>query len=407
MANTINTNTNVIQKALATAVAVQKSTFKDNACMDYKDAYKQTVNGFKVGKTIDIPKPAIYDAIDGFTDGTDITGKFKAFVETKIEATVNSNPIVPTEFTDADFTYELDRKSTEGMKRLTEPVGDALNEASEKAGARIFTENADATIIVDTAPANFKNVFGEMKVKLIEAGSKSDIISIINERMMITLSRELEEKFNPVTKVNDAFKGKFYEYNDIMFDKSLRINKHLNGAGGDTLTLAADYVEGATTIQVSAIGDVVVGDKIDLGVLQVNQRSKDVLDFNAVRVVKAISGNIITISPIYFKGNQLQNVNATALASADTVDVLGTKGAVYSVFPIYSKKAWGYINLDQPSLDAVDKVSMKPIKGIKVRYYSWTEGNSAETYQRAETLESWFAIRSEFMGTIEVKAGLI
>lgn len=407
MANIINTQTNVIQKALASAVASQDTTFKDNASRAYKGAYAQKINGYKIGDTFEITKPAIYDALDGQVDGTDISTKDASFIEEKISVTVNSNPLLAPSFTDKEMTFELDRKSKEGVARLTMPVGEALNEKSEANGARIYAQEADAVSIVDAAPTNFKDIFGDLKVKLIEAGAKGEIISIIDERMTITLSRELEEKFNPVKKVEDAFDGKYYSYNSIAFTKSLRLATHVNGAGGDTLTLGADYVEGAKTLQLTAIGDVAVGDVIDLGVSQVNQRSKDVLVFNATRVVKAIAGNVVTITPIYFAGSQLQNVDAAGFDAADTMTVLGTSTESYKVYPVYAKKAWGYENIEQPALDAVDEVKVKPIKGINCRYYSWTDGNIANVKQRAETLEAWFAIRSEFMGSVQVKVGLV
>lgn len=407
MANQINTNTGVIQKAMAAGMAEQGSPFKDNASKVYKDAYKKDINGYEGGDSFNIAKEAIYDAIDGMVEGTDISALGAEFKEEKFSVTVNSNPIVVPKFTDKELTFELDRSSTDGLKRLTKPVSRGLNVKSEKNGARIYAESADNAIIVDTAPSNFKNLFGDMKIRLIETGIDGDIMSIIDERMMVTLARELEEKFNPVKGVNDAFDGKFYSYNDIKFTKSLHISKHVNGAGGDTLTLGADYVEGATTLQLSAIGDVVVGDKIDLGVAQVNQFSKDVLGFNAIRVVKAISGNVITITPIYFADSSRQNVDATGFAAADTMDVLGTKGSSYSVYPIYNKDAWAYVNVDQPALDGNDKVGMAPIKGMQTRYYSWSNGDTAVIKQRAETLEAWFAVRSEFCGTLEVKVGLI
>lgn len=407
MANKITVQTGVVNKSLAASVACQESTFRENTNKDYKDAFKQKINGYEVGDSFEIPKPAIYDAMDGKVDGTDTTGKTAAFKEEKITVEVNSNPLLAPTFTDKELTFELDRDSKEGLARLTLPVGEALNEKSESNGARIYSEQADAVEIVDVAPTNFKNIFGDLKIKLVEAGAKGEIISIIDERMMVILSRELEEKFNPVKKVEEAFNGKFYSYNDISFAKAVSVPTHVSGAGGDTFTLAADYVEGAVTMQVTAIGSLVVGDILDLGVAQVNQRRKDVLVFNATRVIKAISGTTITISPIYFTGNSLKNVNAAGFSAGDTFDALGTKTKVYKVYPVYMKKAWGYINIQQPDLDALDEVKVKPIKGMYCRFFSWVKGETAVVGQRAETLEAWFAIRSEFMGSVRVQSTLV
>ena len=387
--------------------------FLNNIDTTYKQEFDTKVNGYKVGQTVKLKKPALMTVLDGYgADGTDMTGKFKEIEEEEIEAVVNSNPIVPTTITDSDATFALSKPSNEKewTERVISPIAEALGSRSEINALTIYGNRADNCIVVDTAPTNYKDLFKQMNARLSATRAPvKDRFALVNTDMSNTLSGEVEEYFNPSSDIATAYaQAKLGKYGGMEFLKTELLPTRVNGCGGDTLTLGADYVEGSTSIQLVSAADVNVGDKIQFSFYIVDQQSKQATTKLAQRAVSAVSGNVITVAPMYFEGSERQNVSATALASGATCTGLGTADATYIMFPVYQKRGFGMSAIKQPKLGALDKINANMIMGgISLRIATGDDINTGASKQRAECLSSFYAQRSEWLGVIEVKSTLL
>lgn len=395
-----------------TAVAEVKNELIMGNLIDsktYKSEFDSKVNGYKVGDVISLKKDALFNVVDGFKDGTDISGKYNEVDEELITGQVNSNPIVPTTITDRDATFALSKPSNEKewKERVIKGVARRLASKSEQDLVEVYTASADNVIAIeDVSTIVLKDQFKAMNARLAATRAPSDNRkAIVNTEISNILSGEVEEYFNPNKAIGTAFaEARMGKYGGLDFYCSEIANPvRVNGCGGVTLTLANDYVGGSSQLILTDASTVVVGDKIEFAFNIVDQESKSLTTKKAQRAIKSVVGNVVTIAPLYFEGATNQNVDATELLTGATVTGVGVSGETYLVVPVFQKMGFASASIKQPALGALDKINATvDMGGVSLRIFTGDDVDTATSKQRAETLNAYFAPRSEWCGVIEI-----
>ena len=406
-----NTNANYYAKVVAT-VLKNKSVMTTRCNKEYKDEFgEENPNGFKPGNTVPVSIPAIMTEIDGFVDGTDITGKYQGINEGTKQLSLDYNPIIPVEISDIDATLDLDTPESKAFqKRVLLPVAEKLSSSCDRRALKVIAETAfQVNVVEDFSASVLKDELKIVKALLAEQLAPSErMYSIVNTDFQNKLSSETEESFNPQQVASEAFKkGTVGSYANINFANSEILYVRTNGCGGVAgLALGADYVDGASTIQVVDGNNYLVGDKIVFdGGTFVNAQTKDSTGKDLVRAVKAINGNVLTIEPIYFTGSkQNASISGDAMVSGQTITGLGTSGKKYRCYPVYQEQGLVMVSVRQPIPKTVDKLmGGAAIDGVYVRMLSDFDISTAMNYTRNEILGLWSTDpRPEFVGVLEI-----
>lgn len=402
---------NYIAKKVVAEIKNKAVFINEIDATSYKNEFDAKVNGYKVGNTVYLAKTGIVKAIDGAVDGTDITGKFNEVEEELVTAKVNANPIVASKISDSDATFALGKPGEKAWSdRVIKPVVNAIVQKAEHIALLEYSYCADNAIIVDASGATYKDEFKKMNARLAaNSAPDEDRIVIVNTDVQNLLSGEMEGTyFIPSADAKTAYaKAKIGSYAGMDFRTSEQVLSRVNGCGGNTITLAADYVGGASTMTITSGSGVVAGDVIEFNFNLVDQQSKTVKAKKVQRAIKAVAGNVITVSPLYFSDSVLQNVNADELLTGATATGLGTAGKTYLVCPVFQKMGFASASIKQPLLGGNKKINATTdMSGISFRIYSDDDINTGESKQRAESMAAYFAPRSEWCGRVEIEITL-
>lgn len=374
MANTFNN----IKDAPGIIAKAAAQTLKDNlvfgSTIDKADASDfDGKNGYKAGDTIYTSKPARYVPQDTF----DITSSIQDSVEEKAALTLDIQKTVGMEIDTFEFATEVDLKNT--IKRFVVPAAESIAQHVEQ---EMIARSTDATYnLVGTAGSNTFTVADVLagRTKLNQnLCPRSDRSFLLNSASGAAAVDARKGLFQSSTEIDKQYKEGMVGLADGFdwYENEL-INVHTNGTDTDPAAMAGTTAEGASTINIDALGagtDTVTKGtvftiagvnkvhpitKVDLGVLQ---------QFVVTADATASGGAVtLSISPsIYAGSNGLQNVTALPADNAVVTFATGAASGSFAQNLQYGKSAFKMVSVPLIMPTNAELAAQETVDGITV-----------------------------------------
>lgn len=401
MANTTLTADIVAKEALM--ILENELVMANNVHRAYEDEYDKRVNGYRVGETISIRRPA------AFTVRSGATASAQDVVEGKTSLTINQQKGVDFQFTSSDLTLKIDQLSERVIKpamiQLANQIDYDLTGLYASVANWVGTPGQVVNSFTDFAKAPERLDNGAVPTDMRKAVlAPSDHWGLLGSQTALY--------------IQDAARGAYRNGSlgmiggvDTFMDQNVRTHTvgvatgspKVNG-GSQNVTYAAVkdtwqqslITDGWTN---STTGILKAGDVFTIaGVYAVNPRSKAAMTYlqQFVVLADADSGattgpSTLTISPPMITSGAFQTVSAAPADNAD-LTVLGTGGTGYTQNLVFHKNAFALamVPMERPP-GAVD-VSRQSYKGLSVRVIPYYDGTNDISNWRLDVLYGFKAI---------------
>lgn len=311
----------------------------------YSDYFAKA--GGKIGKTLRIRKPTMFEAQDGRVIASD--DDIQDYEEEYVDLTVKS-AFVAIEFSTEEQKYSLDMFSS----RVLEPAIVALINKMDKEILSLATQVPNV-VGDETSGLNEASTILEAGVVLDNHGALrgSDMRSfVVSAAANAALVNGLKELFNNAKLVGDQYaKGVMADALGFSFYMDQNVSKHTNGTGvADTITVNGANQTGSALTVSGITGTLNAGDSFNIeGVYDVNPVSKETTgmlkDFKVVSVNSGKTG--ISVSPAIITDGPFQNVTASAANGAALVFEGSTSGAIFDQNLAFAKDAIALAIIDK------------------------------------------------------------
>jgi len=401
MANTTLTADIVAKEALM--ILENELVMANNVHRAYEDEYDKRINGYRVGETISIRRPA------AFTVRSGATASAQDVVEGKTSLTINQQKGVDFQFTSSDLTLKIDQLSERVIKpamiQLANQIDYDLTGLYSSVANWVGTPGQVVNSFTDFAKAPERLDNGAVPTDTRKAVlAPSDHWGLLGSQTALY--------------IQDAARGAYRNGSlgmiggvDTFMDQNVRTHTvgvatgspKVNG-GSQNVTYAAVkdtwqqslITDGWTN---STTGILKAGDVFTIaGVYAVNPRSKATMTYlqQFVVLADADSGastgpSTLTISPPIITSGAFQTVSAAPADNAD-LTVLGTGGTGYTQNLVFHKNAFALamVPMEKPP-GAVD-VSRQSYKGLSVRVIPYYDGTNDISNWRLDVLYGFKAI---------------
>jgi hypothetical protein len=365
------------------------------------------VNGYNVGDTININKPARF--IPSST--ADVTSTLQEVVEEKVALSLDTRKVVPIALTSAEIQNTLDLKSW--ANRVLKPAvssiaqtieADFLTVAKNKVYNTVGTAGS-TTFDPDTMLA------ARQKLKEGLVPSSGDLYALLNSGA--TRSAVNSRKGLPNSSADIA---KQYRNGYIMTAEGFNylennlLPLHTNGAdvtgiaveasvvtiANGMSTLGVDGVTSAATITagsvftIAGVNAVHPMTKADLGVLQ---------QFVVTSSVTESSGNSVTlnISPsIYYTTTDSRRNVTAAPADEAAITFIGSASTGYTQNLVYHPSAFRFASVPLVKPDGLDMIGQETVDGMTIRVLRDYDILTDKMIMRLDFLGGFSAVRPEW-----------
>jgi len=221
--NTIKVQTMFAQEALVSLENYLQLGSKFYRVLE-KD-FKSEPNGFKIGATIKVKKPAQYSA----ESGSEITA-FQNTTQEEVSLTVDQRFKIPVQFSTQELTLSLASFKTDVVDPAVIPLADEIDQAC--AGRHVDLHHAVGT------PGTTMGTFEDMQkvdTRLLRiAAPRNKLCSFFDPDNYAGLVSGAKSHFEQGI-VKEALKSNFLgRYSNIDTFRSVHMNTHTGGAGGGT-----------------------------------------------------------------------------------------------------------------------------------------------------------------------------
>jgi coat protein Gp5 len=359
----------------------------------YEDEFDKKVNGYTVGETISIRKPA------DFTVRTGATRSDQDVTEGKLTFTVNQQAGVDFKFSSADLTLDIKDLGERVMKP-------ALVQLANYVDAQVMSLYKEVPNWVGT-PGQLINSFADFfkgPERLNEFGvpederyavlSPADHAAMLGSQTALYMTGPAESAYR---KANLGNLGGVEVY------MAQNVPTHTVGSAADT-SAVADAAAGSgvlsTTYEtVKDLGYMYLstdgwdastlkyGDILELsGVYAVNPVTKATLpflrQFSVLEDTTTASGDTaIKLVPPIITSGAFQTVSAVPVDGSTTIDKIGTGGTGYRQNMVFHKNAFGLVMVPMVEPPGAVDVARKTYKGTSVRVIP--------TYDGVNDVSSW------------------
>jgi hypothetical protein len=355
----------------------------------YEDDFAKKVNGYEVGETISIRKPADYTVRDG------ATASAQNVVEGKTSITVNKRKGVDFKFTSQELTLNI----KELAERAIKP---AMIQLANQIDVDLHALYKDIPNWVGT-PGQTINSFADFAVGpqlldeyAIPADGRCSVLSPADHWGMVGSQTAL---------YNDTISKPAYRSGSIGMvgnvDTYMTQNVATHTCGADmsgtvnssvtTSTITYDAVKDSNqqTITSSSV-DFNVGDVFTIDdVYAVNPVTKAALSFKKQFTVVSYSSNTLVFSPAMVWTGAFKNVAVTAGVTdlnTKAITGVGTAGGAYRQNMIFNEKAFALVTVPLIAPPGAVDVGRQTYKGTSVRVIPVYDGISDESMWRLDVL---------------------
>jgi len=387
MSNTTLT-ASVIAKA-AVALLDNELVMAKKVFRGYEDDFAKKVNGYEVGETISIRKPADYTVRDG------ATASAQNVVEGKTTITVDKRKGVDFKFTSQELTLNIkdlaERAIKPAMIQLANQIDVDLHglykDVPNWVGTPGQTLNSFADFAVGPQRLDEYAIDQDGRCSVL---SPSDHWGIVGSQTALyndTISKPAYRKGQTGMIGNvDAYMTQNVATHTCGADLSGTVNSSVTAS---TITYDAVKDSNQQTIT-SASVDFNVGDVFSIDdVYAVNPVTKASLGFLKQFTVVSYSSNTLVFSPAMVWTGAFKNVAVTSGVTdlnTKAITGVGTAGGAYRQNMVFNEKAFALVTVPLISPPGAVDVGRQTYKGTSVRVIPVYDGISDESMWRLDVL---------------------
>jgi hypothetical protein len=404
MSNTINNvkDAGSVIARLAAKMLADKVQFIKSIDKEPASSFNTQVNGFNVGQTIQVSKPARFVP----TTNADITSSIQDVVEEKVPLTLNIRQVQAVALTSLEVQNQLALK--DWSKRILDPAISSIAQGVE-------------STVLSTAKNAIYNSVGTAGSTVFD----TDTILSAGEKLAFNLAPQDGNQFlllNPTANRSavNARKGLFQSSADIAkqykrgyigeadgftFLRNSMLPTHTRGTATGTITVTTTSTEADSTIALTGTGSQTLkaGDVFTVAnVFAVHPITKAVYPYLQQFVVTAnntASGGAYTsvaISPSLYAGsNGLQNINALPQSSA-AVTLVGSLSTGYVQNLAYHRSAFRFVSVPLMKPNGVHMVGQETVDDMTVRVWMDSAILTDKMIMRIDFLGGFLAVRPEW-----------
>lgn len=402
MANTINSVSSVgtvIAKAAAKMLADKVQFVK---AIDKEDSFNEQVNGYEVGQTITINKPARFNT----NNTADITSAISNVTEEKTTLTLANQTNIGVNLSSLEIATQMGLKSW--AKRILEP---AMSSLAQNIESQALTAAVNATY--NTAGTAGSTVFDTDT--MLSVGEKQALnlapmddknYALLNPTAMRSATNARKGLFQSSEEIAKQYKlGYIGQSDGFTYLRNSLLPTHTRGTAATTGTVTTTSTEGASTIALTGTGSqtLLVGDVFTVaGVFAVHPITKTPYTYLQQFVVTAnntaSSGAYtgVAISPsIYAASAGLQNVSALPQSGA-AFTLIGSASTGYVQNLAFHKSAYRFASKPLFLPKKAEMAAIETVDGMSVRVWQDTAILTDKMILRIDCLWGITAVRPEW-----------
>lgn len=379
--NNIQSVGTVIAKVAAQMLA-DKTQFLQNIDKEPSTSFDQ-VNGYNVGQTITINKPARFIP----STGADITSAIQDIVEEKTTLTLNNRQVVPVAMTSAEIQNEIRLK--DWTQRILDPAVSSIAQTIEANFLTTVVNNTynyvgAQTAVPDTAIFDTDTVLQmreKLKKNLVPDNGKLRIL--LDSASMRTAVNARKGLFQAADAIETQYmEGVMGKSDGFTFLENNLLPIHQRGTATGAITITTTVTEGSQSWALTGTSaqTLVAGDVFTVaGVYMLHPITKAVTNVLQQFVVTAnntaSSGSYtsVAVSPApYVASNGLNNVSALP-ASTNVVNLVGVASNNYLNNIAFHKSAFRFASVPLMKPDGAHMVGQETVDGMTIRV--WMDAN--------------------------------
>lgn len=403
MANTANNVKDVGQviAKMAAGMLADKCQFIKTVDKEPASSFGQ-VNGYNVGDTLTISKPARFVP----SSGADITSAIQDVIEEKTTLSLDTRSVIPVALTSAEIQNTLALK--DWTKRILDPAVSSIAQNVEssfltkaKNGVTNLVGTAGSTIFdTDTMLAAREQL---MKGLVPQNG---DLYALLDSKAMRSAVNSRKGQFAKTDAIAQQYaKGYMGTGDGFEYLENNLVPRHTNG-GDVAFAVEASVVtiaNGMSTLGVdgvTSLATIKAGTKFTIAnVYKVHPITKatlpDLQVFTVLSDVTESAGNSVTLSiapAIYYtSGDPRQNVNAAPVDETACTVVTGSASTAYSHNLAYHGSAFRFASVPLMKPDGAHMTGQETVDGMTIRV--WMDAN---------ILTDKMILRLDFLGGFSV-----
>lgn len=405
MANTLNNIKDVgsVIATLAAGYLSDENHFLKNVDKEPASSFGQ-FNGYKVGDTINVNKPARF--LVGTT--ADITSSIQDVVEEKTSLSLSNQWNVPIALTSKEIATKMDL--TMWAERILKPMMITLGNKIE---ASVLNTVKNATFnSVGTAGSTVfdTDTMLAAREKLMVNLADGDFYALLNSKAMRSAANARKGYFNASEEIAKQYKrGTIATADGFTYLENNLLPTHTRGTATGSLTVTTTVsVEGQATINLTGTGSQTLkaGDVFTIaGVYAVHPVTKDTLpdlqQFVVTADNTASSGayTSVAVSPAFYTSasNGLQTVSAFP-TSTSAVTLVGSASTGYIQSMAFSPKAVRFASAPLPThKESAEIVGQETVNDMTVRIVRQYNVLTDKLIMRADVLWGVSVVRPEWV----------
>lgn len=406
--NNISTVGTIIAKTAATVLSDNCPFYQ--SCDQEPEATFGSVNGWNVGQTVNISKPARF----AVQTSADITSSLQDVVEEKVSMTLNQRFNVPVQLTSLEIQNELALK--DWTKRILKPAMASLGNKIDSTYLQLAT-NATANCIGTAGSTVFDTAtMGSTRERLKKFLPPADdqFTAILDSTAMNSAVNARKGLFQSSAEIAKQYRTGYMGTSDgFNYVESNLTTLHTRGTATGSITVTTTSSEGDTTLALTGTGaqTLVAGDVITIAsVFACHPQTKATYNFLMPFVVTALntasSGTYTAVaiqpasgSAIYASSAGLQNVSALPQSSA-VVTIIGSASTGYNQNLAYHKQAFRVCSVPLMMPKGAHMVAQQRVDGMTVRIWMDSIILTDKMIMRIDFLGAFAAVRPEWSSRI-------
>lgn len=369
------------------------------------------VNGYNVGDTINISKPARF--IPSST--ADITSTIQDVVEEKVPMALDIRSVVPIALTSAEIQNTLALK--DWSNRILDPAVSSIAQniestvlARAKNGFTNFAGTAGSTIFNTATMLSARTAL--MKSLIPQDGN---LFTLLDSSAMASAVDARKGLFQSSEAIKQQYQEGYVGYADgFTYLENNLVPRHANGADvvfsveSSVVTIA----NGMSTLGVDGVtsgATIKAGTKFTLPTcFRVHPITKATMPelqvFTVTADVTEVSGNTVTlaISPsiYYTTTDSRQNVSAAPVDEDACTVLTGLASTTYTHNLFYHKQAGRFASVPLVKPDGLDMAGQETVDGITIRVLRGFDIKTDKLIMRLDFLGGFSVVRPEWGGVI-------
>jgi hypothetical protein len=412
MSNTINNVKDVgtVIAKMAAGMLADKLQFVKSIDKEPASSFGQ-VNGYNVGDTININKPARF--IPSST--ADITSTIQDVKEEKVSMALDIRSVVPIALTSAEIQNTLALK--DWSNRILDPAVSSIAQNVESTVA-IRAKNGFTNFAGTAGSTNFNTAtMLSARTALMKSLVPQDgnLFALLDSTSMASAVDNRKGLFQSSEAIKKQYQEGYVGYADgFTYLENNLVPRHTNGADV-AFSVEASVVTIANGMSTLGVDGVTSGATIKAGTkftiptcYKVHPITKATLPelqvFTVTADVTEVSGNSVTlaISPsiYYTTTDPRQNVSAAPVDEDACTVVTGLASTTYTHNLFYHKQACRFASVPLVKPDGLDMAGQETVDGITIRVLRGFDIRTDQLIMRLDFLGGFSVVRPEWGGVI-------